>query len=293
MKKFIFFLVNIATITILLAVTLDFLYTSIYLQSNNRRKIGYIYNSNPKTIDVIILGSSRANNHFVTPLFAEKGLTAFNFGMQGARLFESDLVLKILLEKKYIIKNVIIEVDLNLRSDFNSYSESNVLKFMPYLYSSENIRNQFKNLSDYNFEYYIPFYRYMKYDTSLGFREVFFSAINKKSKELDNGGYNALYNSDEKRPLDLSVFSPAKNKYYEEIRHLCKQNNINLIAIMTPVCKNTKGMNYFVKVNKVYPEINNYANVIQDDKCFYSCGHMNDIGARIFTTRVLKDFFNK
>ena len=293
MKKFIHFLLTLAVITIVLAVTLDFLYTSIYLQSNNRRKIGYIYNSKPKIIDVIILGSSRANNHFVTPLFAEKGLTAFNFGMQGSRLFESDLVLKILLEKKCIIKNVIIEVDLNLRSDFNSYSESNILKFMPYFSTSQNIRNHFENLSDYNFEYYIPFYRYMKYETNIGFREVFFSAINKKSKELDNGGYDALYNYTEVVPLNLSGFSPSRNKYYEEIRHLCKENRINLIAIMTPVCKNTKGMNYFLEVNKIYPEINNYANVIQDDKYFSSCGHMNDIGARIFTTRVLKDFFNK
>ncbi len=46
------------------------------------------------------MGSSRANNHFVTKMFTDTGLKTFNFGMQGSKLFESDLILKLLLEKK-------------------------------------------------------------------------------------------------------------------------------------------------------------------------------------------------
>ena len=30
-----------------------------------------------------------------------------------------------------------------------------------------------------------------------------------------------------------------------------------------------------------------------ENKYFSSCGHMNDTGARIFTARILKDFFKK
>jgi hypothetical protein len=60
---------------------------------------------------------------------------------------------------------------------------------------------------------------------------------------------------------------------------------------MTPICENTKGMNYFEKVKKAYPEIHNYENVVIEDKYFSSCGHMNDAGARIFTAKILNDFF--
>jgi hypothetical protein len=42
-------------------------------------------------------------------------------------------------------------------------------------------------------------------------------------------------------------------------------------------------MNYFDKVHKAYPEIHNYENAVIENKYFSSCGHMNDVGARIFT----------
>lgn len=60
---------------------------------------------------------------------------------------------------------------------------------------------------------------------------------------------------------------------------------------MTPMCSNVKGMEYFDKVKALYPEIHNYENVVERDEFFSSCGHMNDKGARIFTARIIKDFF--
>ena len=83
------------------------------------------------------------------------------------------------------------------------------------------------------------------------------------------------------------------NKYYEEIKNICKANNINLITVMTPMCENVTGMNYFDKVKKAYPEIHNYENTVIEDKYFSSCGHMNDAGSRIFTAKILNDFFTK
>jgi len=35
-----------------------------------------------------------------------------------------------------------------------------------------------------------------------------------------------------------------KNPYYYEIKQLCEQKGINFIAVMTPMCENTKGMDY-------------------------------------------------
>ena len=290
MKKLLFFLLKILAIIILFACVLDVVYTNSFFHSKNRGKIGYIYNSKPHEFDVVILGSSRSNNHFVTQMFTDQGLKTFNFGMQGSKLFESDLVLKLLLEKKNKIKNVIIDVDLSLRSD--KKSEAVILKFLPYLHDSDVIKNHLMILPNYNFWYYIPFYRYVKYETKIGAREMFFCAINKKSKELDFGGYSALSNTNTTLAENIDV-DPIRNQYYEEIKSICKKNNINLIAIMTPICENAIGMNYFEKVKKLYPEIYNYENVVIENKYFSSCGHMNDTGARIFTARILKDFFKK
>jgi hypothetical protein len=90
---------------------------------------------------------------------------------------------------------------------------------------------------------------------------------------------------------DLRDLKPIHNKYYEEIKKICSENKINLIAVMTPMCENAKGLNYFQKVNTVYPEIYNYENVVQGNQYFSSCGHMNDVGARLFTARIVRDFF--
>ena len=114
MKKFLLFTLKTLILTIVIAVALDFIYTAIYLQSSNRGKIDNVYNSKNQKYDVVILGSSRANNHFVAQMFEDKGLKTFNYGMSGGHLFEASLLLKLMMERHYKIKNVILEADLNL-----------------------------------------------------------------------------------------------------------------------------------------------------------------------------------
>lgn len=291
MKKFALLIVKIVGILFIVFVGLDVLYTAVYLQSKDRGKIGYVFNSEARVYDVVILGSSRANNHFVAKMFNDKGLKAFNFGISGSRLFESSLILKLMVERKYEIKNVIVEVDLNIASE--GISEGTIAGFLPYIHHSETIKNHFKSLPDYNRLYYIPFYRYIVYDAKIGFRELFFNAIHKKTRHLQNEGYYALDNIGKNMKVDLSKLQPHKNKSYEEIKQICKANKINLIAVMTPMCENVKNINYFKDVNRIYPEIHNYEAVVNEDIYFSSCGHMNNEGAKLFTGIIIKDFFKK
>ncbi|MCV9931238.1 hypothetical protein OIU80_03010 [Flavobacterium sp. LS1R47] len=293
MKRFLIYTGIIIVITILIAVGLDGIYTRIFMESKNRGKIETVINSKAKKYDVVILGSSRANNHFVSQLFEDKGLKTFNFGMSGGHLFEASLLLKLMIERKYEIKNVILEADLNLSNDQEAEGVST--KFLPYIHNSEVIKKHFYDEENFNELYYIPFYRYVKYDSEIGFREVYKTLIVEKTNALDNLGYYPLVkhkNGNMKNNI-VNLNPLPHNKYYEEIKSLCKTNNINLITVMTPMCENVVGMNYFDKVKKTYPEIYNYENVVKEDKYFSSCGHMNDNGARIFTARILNDFFNK
>lgn len=292
MKKFLIFSAKILAVIILIAIALDGLYTYVFLHSKNRGKIETVFNSKGKKYDVIILGSSRANNHFVSQMFEDRGLKTFNYGMSGGHLFEASLMLKLMVERKYEIKNIILEADLNLSND--KQAEGIAAKFLPYIHNSETIKKHFLNEADFVELYYVPFYRYIKYDSRIGFRETFFTAIHKKSALLDNLGYYPLVkhkNGNMKNNI-VNLNPLPHNKYYEEIKNICHDNNINLIVLMTPMCENVKGMNYFNKVKEAYPEIHNYENVVVEDKYFSSCGHMNDEGAHVFTARILKDFFD-
>jgi hypothetical protein len=291
MKQFLLFILKLIVLTIAIAVVLDFGYTKVFLQTSDRGKIEKVFNSKNEKYDVVILGSSRANNHFVAPLFEERGLKTFNYGMSGGHLFEASLLLKLMLERNYQIKNVILEADLNLSNDHQAEGIS--AKFLPFLHESETIQKHFEKEGDFAELYYIPFYRYVKYDAKIGVREVFDTSRNKPTNILTNNGYYPLGkkpNANMKNNLQ-NLKPLKKNQYYEEIKQLCKQNNINFIAVMTPMCENTKGMNYFDKVQQLYPEIYNYENVVVEDRFFSSCGHLNDEGARLFTVKIIKDFF--
>lgn len=291
MKQFLLYILKILLLTVLIAVVLDFGYTKVFLQSTKRGKIEKVFNSKDEKYDVVILGSSRANNHFVSQLFEDKGLKTFNYGMSGGHLFEASLLLKLMIERNYQIKNVILEADLNLSNDHQAEGIS--AKFLPYLHESETIRRHFEKETDFMELYYIPFYRYVKYDAKIGLREVWDIARNKPTSLLDNKGYYPLGkkpNANMKN--NIANLNPLqKNQYYYEIKQLCAQKGITFIAVMTPMCENTKGMDYFDKVKQLYPEIHNYENVVIGEQYFSSCGHLNDAGARLYTARILKDFF--
>ncbi|WP_281322648.1 hypothetical protein [Flavobacterium aestivum] len=293
MKRFLIYTAKIFFVIVLIAIALDGLYTYVFLQSKNRGKIETVFNSKPQKYDVVILGSSRANNHFVAQMFEDKGLKTFNYGMSGGHLFEASLLLKLMIEKKYEIKNLILEADLNLSNDKESEGVSAL--FLPYIHNSEIIKDHFMSQENFNELYYIPFYRYVKYETKIGSREVYKIMKEERTSTLNNLGYYPLVkhkNGNMKNNI-VNLNPLPHNRYYEEIKNICKKNKINFIALMTPMCENVVGMNYFDKVKKKYPEIHNYENVVIENKYFSSCGHMNDTGARLFTARVLKDFFNK
>jgi len=293
MKLFLIYIAKIFIVVLLIAIALDGLYTYIFLQSKSRGKIETVFNSKAQKYDVVILGSSRANNHFVSQMFQDKGLKTFNYGMSGGHLFEASLMLKLMIERKYSIKNVILEADLNLSND--KESEGISAKFLPYIHNSEVIKGHFEKQDNFAELYYIPFYRYIKFDAKIGFREIYKIMKAEKTNALDNSGYYPLIkHKNGNMKNNIANLNPLKrNKYYEEIKKICKEKNINFIAVMTPMCENVKGMNYFDKIKKAYPEIYNYENVVVENKYFSSCGHMTDEGAKLFTARIIKDFFRK
>ena len=288
MKKFFVFIGKLLVIIVFSAILLDAFYTFIYLQTQRRNKIEYVMNTKNKSYDVLFLGSSRTHNHMVAKIFNDKGIKAYNFALSGSRLNETSLILKLLLERNCKIKNVFVDVDLNINS--NSISEGTRALFLPYLHYSKTIRNHYKNSPEYNKWLYIPFYRYIENDTKIGFREIFFSLVKKRSNVLDNFGYYPLMNKGKNLSLDMADSSPKRNFDYEEIKSICKKHHINFIPIAMPVCQNCKSDTYFNSLKSVYPEIYNYENKVTDDRYFSSCGHMNIEGATVFTTIILNDF---
>jgi hypothetical protein len=290
MKRFLKLTVLFIFILFIASLLLDVVFTTIISQSSERNKVENVMHSFGKKYDVVIMGTSRANNHFVADLFEKKGLKSFNYGISGSHLFETSLLLKVMIANKFQIKNLILEADLSICNE--KRDEGITARFMPYIHTNSIIKEHYKKESDFKQLYYVPFYRYIKFDAKIGFREVYEVLSKKPTNTLYNKGYYPLI-SDKKGSMknDISTLKVIRNKYYEEIKKLCKQNNINLIVVMTPMCKNTKGLDYFDNVKKQYPEINNFENIVTDDRYFASCGHLNNEGAIIYTNHIINTFF--
>ena len=290
MKRFFKLTVLFVFILFIASLLLDVIFTTIISQSSERNKVENVMHSFEKKYDVVIMGTSRANNHFVTDLFEKKGLKSFNYGISGSHLFETSLLLKLMMANKFQIKNLILEADLSICNE--KRDEGTTARFMPYIHTNSIIKEHYKHESDFKQLYYVPFYRYIKFDAKIGFREVYEVLSKKPTNTLYNKGYYPLI-SYKKGSMknDISTLKVIRNKYYEEIKKICNQNNINLIVVMTPMCKNTKGLNYFDKVKKQYPEINNFENTVTDDRYFASCGHLNNEGAIIYTNHIINTFF--
>ncbi|WP_396181514.1 hypothetical protein [Flavobacterium sp.] len=290
MKRFFKLAVLFAFILFIASLLLDFIFTSIISKSSERNKVENVIHSFGKKYDVIIMGTSRANNHFVTGLFEKKGLKSFNYGISGSHLFETSLLLKVMITNKFQIKNLILEADLSICNE--KRDEGTTARFMPYIHTNTIIKEHYKNESDFKKLFFLPFYRYIKFDTKIGFREVYEVLDDKPTNTLYNKGYYPLISNNKgSMKNDISTLKVIRNTYYEEIKKTCKLNNINLIVVMTPMCQNTKGLDYFENVKKQYPEIYNFENTITNDRYFASCGHLNNEGAIMYTNHVIKTFF--
>lgn len=291
MKQFILFIAKILGLFLLLLCLLDLGFTHIYLHDNKHNKTNFVYNSEGKEYDIIFLGSSRANNHFIPKVFEEKGLKTYNYGMSGSHLYETALLFELMMERHYKIKTVIIQIDLNICAD--EPSPKYLAQFLPFIHDSQTVENYLKSQPDFKLWYYLPFLRYIEYGTAIGCRETWDTWTEKPNVLLQNGGYYPLKSKGKNMKNSLNGLKPIRNASYEKIKALCEKYHIQLIAVTTPICENTSNRAYFDQVTKVYPEIKRYDTVVKDDNYFSTCGHLNVEGATILSKKVLKDIFKK
>jgi UDP-N-acetylglucosamine:LPS N-acetylglucosamine transferase len=74
--------------------------------------------------------------------------------MSGGHLFEASLILKLMIERKYKIQNVIIETDLNLS---NEKEQTGIASKFYLTFITRSNREHFSQEKDFSKLFYIPF----------------------------------------------------------------------------------------------------------------------------------------
>jgi hypothetical protein len=291
MKQFLKKISFYGVLVLVMLCVLDLVYTQVYKKSNPRNKIQYALALQNESFDYIFLGSSRVENTIVTSeIVKATNKKAINLGFQQVKLKDILLFLKILVNNNVKADKLFIQIDYN----YNILVGSEIIQSqtLPYIRSNTFINNYLKETdSSFFSNYYIPFYRYAVNDYKIGFREFFSSAIGKKVVTDLQDGYRPLYGK--MQPDKISIL-PEKllenNPTFNEIKQICKANNIKVVFFCAPFCKNVVENEYLVNLNKRIPELYDFSKVITEPEYYIDCSHLNNDGALKFTSFLIDKF---
>lgn len=293
MKNFIKYIGSLILIIIALLYLLELLYTHTYKVGNPRNKVSYLLSMNDKYIDYIFLGSSRVDNNIDAEVIEKiTGKKALNLGIQAAKLDDLYFMLQLLNKQHFKSEIVFIQVDYI----YNMGGNSEILKsyLMPYM--KDNLIASYIKERDPDFYKlkYIPFYKYLVYDYKLGFREHFSTFINKKSRLNLENGYDAKYGSTgSKLQASLPISINKESKMITAINKFAKENKIKVVYFMAPFCFDTKNKDFSQKLKQKIPGLLDYSQLFKEDKYFFNCSHLNDLGSKEFSKRVALDILGQ
>jgi len=239
-------------------------------------------------VDYILLGSSRMNYH-IDPIQIEAatGKKGLNLGVNAFSSFESYLMLKEFLRNNDT-KRVFVQVD-NLVSDDDPDREGEKT-WIPYL-DEDYVYKEFKRYGiEYSLYRRIPFYRFQKFESRIGYRDVLASALGSGHQYEPTFGYtptigvlNGAVNFKKSTPTKLP------NHSMKSMISLCEKRNVELIFFTAPIFKYGGTLNQFEETLPNYYDLHS---TVEDKKDFSNQTHLNYKGAEKFTDFFLKLFFN-
>jgi len=287
MKNFIklvaFFIVTI----VLMAYLLDFLYTFSYQNPVNPRNKPSWLASLPeeKKYDYALFGSSRCLNT-VNPVLIDKetGLNGLNLAYNGSNPFEIKLMVHQFIEK-YDPEKIFIQVDDRFDRERNDPTSS--IFWMPFI-NDDYVYNQFFLRDSLAWEYrYIPFYRYLHYESKIGVRDVFFSYL-KKNNFSGLKGFHSVSGIMKEEEAGYKELPNNSNIHFEEIEKMAETKGIKVYFFTSPYYK--FDLNTSVISNHL-DNYKDYSKAIPERKYFHDQSHLNSEGAQIFTKLFIDEYF--
>lgn len=249
-----------------------------------RNKVSYLLSIENQKIDNVFIGSSRVDNGIDADIIESiTGKRAINLGIQGGKIDDFLLMLELLKKQNITAENVFIQVDYIYNIEGNS--EIMMSNLMPFIHNDVIYEFVKERNPQYLALRYLPFYRYLKYDYKIGFREFLNTAIgNKTLINLENGYSPLAGSSGEILRGNLPDYIQEENKKIQDINSFARGNNININYFISPYCSATSNIEFSIKLEKKFAKFYNFSTVFSNnDEYFYDCSHLNDKGAKEFS----------
>lgn len=239
-----------------------------------------------KKADVLVLGSSRANHHYVSSMFKDSlGLTCYNAGRDGHDILYATMVLRSFLER---CTPKLVITDLNSSMMDGSWIKSN--KDMSCFYGASKAVTEILDqdvLKGFDkIKMMSNLYRYNNtlewiataYLSNWGEGDGYFPM------PVTNNGMTKIVGKDHK-------FTPHPKclAYLDDIVKTCMEKNIQLILCVSPsLSYSLHGINDWMKEYGQQHQIKTLdftgdSTYVDHPNLFFDATHLNDNGARIFT----------
>ena len=295
MKKFILhillFFAIVAVIDLCVGFTGDYL--QAHAKSGDTRKTnGLVMNDNH---DILVFGSSRACHHYDTPFLSDTlGLDVYNAGYDGNGVVLAYGLFDMILER-YQPKLVVLDVEPAF--DINFYSADNGhLRYIgllkPY-YRHTGAEEVIRDVSEE--EWYKCFSGMMRYNTTI----ISKALDNVRIEASDNKGFLPLAGSyvsetpkKDKTKTNVDSFKVA---YFERMLLLAQSKTVPIMVVASPKLgvDSSASLQPVIELCKKHdvPFFDYYtdAEFIQHKEWFKESMHLNNVGARFFSGKLLYD----
>lgn len=259
-------------------------------QSQTARTNYCIQKANP---DCLILGSSRASDHYVSNYIADSlEMSVYNAGRQGYGIAYAYAALLSISERQKP-KYVILELD---DSELGRTSEPTAI-LKPY-YSKKYIKTIIDSSSTLAERLSQNFH-------SFRYNGLIFNIVSGLIAPSDhNCGYVSIGNESKINMIDADKIGIEHNdtkvndqsmNYLSEIIRFCKNNQIKLICFSSPryyQSDNTFTAKFLKENNVEYHDLSNYDMIKQNPVFFYDLEHLNHKGAVAFSSLVVCELKN-
>lgn len=241
--------------------------------------------------DVLVFGSSRAKHHYVPDIIEDSlGMTCYNTGEDGNGIILCYGFLKMITDR-YSPKLIIYDV-----TAFDTYEDDNMkyLDLMKPYYHEPGIDSIFWSVSPKTkFMMMSNLYRYNT--TCLRVLGNYIHPMNSYPK-----GYSALHKVMGYEPVvknpEPGTVDTLKIDYFEKFMQLSKTSGIQLVCMVSPFYKAPADAAYYEPVQELC-EKNDVpflyygadSDITEEKSYFEDRIHMNDAGARFYTSKIMKE----
>ena len=264
-------------------------------------KSGVIFDANESFTktksDILIFGSSRANHHYNPKIIEnETNMTCYNTGRDGYFIFYQTALLQSIL-KRYTPKKIILDFSGSLSHSQNDLDRLSAI--MPYYENNKEINYILKLKSNFEFlKLNSKLYRYNSMLTTIIKGNYY------KINEDTYNGFKPLFGQIDEQLVSSNNITQVrlkidKDKMFvlEEFFRLCRENNIELIVVLSPMFEvlsttHDDSVKIIKSLSKKYKfdfiDFSDNMDFLGKYNLFKDKGHLNSTGADLFTKRLLE-----